>query len=526
MCFVCVNQPYEQENKPDHIEVNATLGSEPYASLSYSDAADYTSAVLSGYTWADGAGQAATVTYTFDIADIDMSIVYADNLRGFNSAEQAVTLDLFEHIGTFTNLSFTEASDPGDAEITFYIGDIFAEYNAAGIANFYSFGTDFSHGTAGIDTSYSDFENPGGYDYQVLMHELGHVIGLKHTGQYSSHDSADVLPEAHDTWDNSVMSYHNGDEGYQTEYQEVDIAGLQELYGVASGFDSSTIDGSNDGGGDTNGDAVDSFDDDEAWMYGGVDTDDTVIILESYFGESYGGLGSDTITGSSNADTIYGGRAIADADDSADEIQGQEGSDLVYGNTGNDTIYGGFKDLSAEGGNDTIYGGLGEDSIYGQEGNDYLAGGGGVAHPNDDPDYIVAGSGNDSVVGNGGNDVIYLGTGDDTCWGGLDNDEIFGEDGDDYIVGQNGNDSMAGGSGSDTFFFYSDNDTDYIYGFSVGEDIIQLQANLNGSGISSGQDALDMVSFDGSSAVLNFGGDDIITIYTSTNLTADSFDIV
>lgn len=194
----------------------------------------------------------------------------------------------------------------------------------------------------------------------------------------------------------------------------------------------------------------------------GTESNDTLISGTAAAESIAGGLGADFIMADSGNDTIFGGRAIADAQDGADLVYGDGGNDKIYGNAGNDTLYGGNLSSSVNSGADTIWGGVGSDSIYGGDGNDVLCGGGGLRHPADDADYLEGGDGNDALIGNGGNDTLNGGNGADTFEGGLGNDSYDGGAGNDLLLARSGDDTMSGDTGADIF----------VYGASAGNVVI------------------------------------------------------
>lgn len=105
---------------------------------------------------------------------------------------------------------------------------------------------------------------------------------------------------------------------------------------------------------------------------------DTLISIE----DAAGGLGDDTLLGSSVANYLYGA----------------DGNDHIDGRAGNDYLWGGTY-------HDTIIGGSGADSLLGDYGNDTLDGG-------TDNDWLWGGWGDDVMTGGAGVDVFNFGPGD------------------------------------------------------------------------------------------------------------------
>jgi Ca2+-binding RTX toxin-like protein len=182
----------------------------------------------------------------------------------------------------------------------------------------------------------------------------------------------------------------------------------------------------------------------------------------------------------------FGGRDTVAAGQGDDVVALGKGNDSADGGSGNDTIIG-------EKGNDSISGGSGNDGVHGDEGNDQVDGGLG-------DDLVTGGDGQDVVTGGAGNDLVLGGSGQDLVLGGI---------GDDTVIGGDGHDQLAGGSGRDTFVFESGFGKDVVLDFQKGQDVLQIQANINGLRIASPSDLARFVSGDAGSSEIKLGSDTI-----------------
>jgi len=356
----------------------------------------------------------------------------------------------------------------------------------------------------------------GSYDYMVLMHELGHALGLKH-----SFEGSTTLPSDYDSVIYTLMSYNDGDQYahwtfsstdtgikatptqvYPSTPMVFDIAALQQRYGA----DPATAAG----------DTTYTWSEGSAWyesIYdaGGNDTFDlsnftrgstidlapgaysslghwSVAEQAAYWSAQYGWassfisstLSQNAYTWSNNVGIAYS-TVIENAigGSGADTISGNDAANTLRGGAGNDNIGGGQGDdyLRGDEGDDVIYGGQGFDDINGNAGND-------TAHGNKGPDWVVGGKDNDLLYGDEDNDVVYGnlgndtvdgGVGDDWVRGGQNNDSLVGGDGADWLSGDKGDDTISGGSGADIFHTFGDAGIDRVLDFSRAEgDRVQL----------------------------------------------------
>lgn len=322
--------------------------------------------------------------------------------------------------------------------------------------------------------------------YRVVLHEIGHAIGLAHStsrssvmyGEYSSGKNH----LTRDDWQGAKSIY-----GAQDDAPIVyTLASSEKNIHLVSGISNLIIKGNS-----LSNEILGSA---EAEVIHGGNGDDT---LKGNSGNDYlygeerndslsGGSGDDLLDGGSASDTLRG-------DDGNDSLYGSWGADQLFGGLGKDRLDGGTGNdsLNGDGGNDTLLGGVGKDTLLGGSDHDYLVGNDSLdflygengtdrLYGGGSDDHIYGGNHNDTLYGNVGDDFLYGGAGDDILKGGSQNDNLFGNSGDDSLYGNNGNDTLVGGSGADYLDGGRGTDTADYSAVSSG-----ISANLN-SGSSNG----------------------------------------
>lgn len=404
-----------------------------------------------------------------------------DEANGFQQCtdemKEAVR-EIFAHISTFADLTFTEVTDVAQTELGF--GQ--ASLAAGELAHAYYpvAAGDAREGDVWVSTLFPEnYELEAGEEgYYTLLHEIGHALGLQHS--FTDPD----YPEDEDDTRYTVMSYTFP--VMPKTYMLYDILALQEIYGANMTY--------------RTGDDAYAFSPGEVyntiWDAGGTDTitaathtANAVIDLRqgefSYIGASsmiiafdvtienaVGGYGNDTLHengGDNTIDAGWGNDTVYAQDDGDDTIDGDLGNDTVIfeGVLGDYTVV--YVDpttwtVERSGGDlDTLlnfetfvfdgeifsqsrlfaYRGPGVGFVEeGTSGDDVMTGGA-------LNDTFWAKGGDDTLAGLAGDDRLYGETGDDILDGGDDNDTLDGSTGNDTLTGGDGDDTLVSGTGTD-----------------------------------------------------------------------------
>ena len=265
--------------------------------------------------------------------------------------------------------------------------------------------------TFNIEHPVFDMSNLGSNAFHIVLHEIGHALGLKHP--------------------------HDGGLAGYTTYQDAGLSNLDDGFLTLMSYDPTS----------------------SIWEYGWASTP---LPLDIIAAQTIYGANTTTHAGNTTHSLLDDGllRTVYDVSgtDTLDASNIDKGITLrlAQGNSTTvdtlSTVYIAVNTVieNAIGTffNDTIYGEKGDNTLQGWSGND----------------LIFGGLGDDLILGQDGNDELQGGLGDDNLQGGDGADLMAGQDGNDRLFGQNGNDQLQGGAGLDIFKGGSGNDT--LYGGS------------------------------------------------------------
>ena len=265
--------------------------------------------------------------------------------------------------------------------------------------------------TFNIEHPVFDMSNLGSNAFHIVLHEIGHALGLKHP--------------------------HDGGLAGYTTYQAAGLSSLDDGFLTLMSYDPTS----------------------SIWQYGWASTP---LPLDIIAAQTIYGANTTTHAGNTTHSLLDDGllRTVYDVSgtDTLDASNIDKGITLrlAQGNSTTvdtlSTVYIAVNTVieNAIGTffNDTIYGEKGDNTLQGWSGND----------------LIFGGLGDDLILGQDGNDELQGGLGDDNLQGGDGADLMAGQDGNDRLFGQNGNDQLQGGAGLDIFKGGSGNDT--LYGGS------------------------------------------------------------
>jgi serralysin len=312
---------------------------------------------------------------------------------GWTPAQQAAVMSALNQYTPITGIQYLVTTDVNQAEFRM-LTTISTVYGARFYPQDPAYGTQQGIGTFNLASGgFGADPNsllPGGFSYNVILHEFGHAHGLAHPhdtgggseimlgvtgstgslGVYDLNQGVYTVMSYNDGWNTHPdgdrnYSAANRDSGWNSTLGAFDIAALQERYGVHANNTGNTV--------YTLADTQETAKYQTIWDTGGTDSINYVGTKNVQIDLLAATLDYTPTGGGvmSFAHNVWGGFTIANGV-VIENATGGEGNDVLLGNSAANTLTGngGNDALMGRGGNDIILGGAGVDTVTGGDGLD------------------------------------------------------------------------------------------------------------------------------------------------------------
>jgi serralysin len=259
MCFVC-GSPFHLVRTPaveaesasgflDATQAFAPSAGNPDWALTSLTGTKAIDSLIGGARWGDGAGT-TTITYSFVTGSSQFAATgeygsptaggppWDPRFRGLTASEQAAFRDALATWAAVANIRFMEVPDNATT-----VGDMRVGVTGHGMRTSSAYAY-FPGGYAisgdiwfNPDTLNGRNLLPGSFAFKVMLHEVGHALGLKHPFDVVA-GNLNLLPTALDQASNTLMSYSSSPSFQGSLSTDVatpmplDVAAIQQIYGA------------------------------------------------------------------------------------------------------------------------------------------------------------------------------------------------------------------------------------------------------------------------------------------------------
>lgn len=415
-------------------------------------------------TWSTGPGTPVEITWGFrQTGPAQDAQGNASPFSQLSAGQREAAAAAIAEFAAVCGLNFTQVNPGGTTnDATVLFGGYASDADGAGAYAYYP-STGPEGGDVWLNNNFVNNNLPfGSYSYFVMIHELGHAMGLAHPGDYNAAPGVNI-------------TYEDNAQFVEDSHQ----------YTVMSYFDESNT--MNDMG---------SF-------------PDTLMMYDIYALQMLYGINTDANAGN----TVYGFNATLGGP--YDFTQNDDPFLCIWDGSGRDTLdvsgFSAAQRISLVDGTFSDVGGF--------ETNVSIAVGAKIEN-------AVGGSGNDALIGNNLANVLKGAGGRDNLQGAQGKDNLQGGKGNDVLNGGTGNDVLRGQAGSDIFVFANNSGRDTIFDFRNDEDTIRLDDALWTGTKTVQQVINQFASVQNGNILFDFAGADDLVIRGFTNLNALANDIV
>ncbi len=196
------------------------------------------------------------LTYSFLGTSAGLSGNDAKGFRSLDATQRQRVRDALAYYSSIVDVTFEEVDSGGDIE--------YGANTQKSSSGYAYYPNSLAGGSTRVmlaanQSSFAGSWANGSYEWEVILHETGHALGLKHPGNYNAGGGGTAgpyLPTATDNRSNTIMSYKEpanakrvlalGDGRFTRQsvnpdsLQALDVRALQYLYGAAQSTDPAT----------------------------------------------------------------------------------------------------------------------------------------------------------------------------------------------------------------------------------------------------------------------------------------------